>query len=509
MVRKYGEQSLDRGAVLRLAWAGDRENREELFLSALNAGIVELWKTDSGDRLGQLDCKTPAIGMTTLTSNEEPSVIPLSPCCVISSFSPQSREYLFAHRDGAVYSAAREHFINIPAHKRRRTDDVSEPSQLITPTMDLQGDRGWNCARFATTASGCLMAAGGDDVLTSLYDVVTGKAIWKEKSLPNDSLSLQVPTFVNDIAICPLLASSSGTLMASAMKHHAVRIFDTRAQRRAVAAVDISERACTTAKWSPCGRYLLVGDTLGCLYQVDVRVLHPATAAITDGDEEAADLKPNIASPFATVSSSAKNTARHQNLREKEDLRIARQKAAAAEANPRAHRQGLYARDASATKKRGHVVAHHKGCKGAIRDLSWASDDRIAAASLDRWMRIYSITSKKCLTKVPFDFDFPSLVCSFPPLNTFQIYLKQRLTSVLCSKRVEAESSASDDEDGTWTELNKLKEQGDQDDGADDQQDDDDDVVDAEDEIGDLEGFEGSSDDDDEVEDDGSDDSEE
>lgn len=114
-------------------------------------------------------------------------------------------------------------------------------------------------AAGAACVGGGRWAAGGDGLDVSVYDVSTGAVLFAAKPPPKDWLGMYVKVRVASLVW--LGASAPELLLAGGEKE--VRLFDLRAQRRAVRTWAVGEGVVNALAVAPSGAALAAGDTHG------------------------------------------------------------------------------------------------------------------------------------------------------------------------------------------------------------------------------------------------------
>jgi len=247
----------------------------------------------------------------------------------------------------------------------------SSPSRPASYTSYPDGGCSWSIGSNVSVlkvepVSQSLFACGGKEHMLELWDLDSSRSLWKEKNVAHDMLNLRQQVWITDLAFVP---NTQGRELVTGTAWHQLRSYDSRAQRKALYSVELSDHAITCVDVSPDGRYVVLGDGGGRLQQRDRRM-------------------------------------------------------------------------------NGRMVHVYHGIGGSVRGIQMhQSEPMIAAAGLDRFMRVYDVNTRKQLNKV---------------------YLKQKLNAVLFSTQTkeqakadeEPERAADDEEedgDEVWNELNKRK----------------------------------------------------
>ncbi|XP_022818970.1 WD repeat-containing protein 74 [Spodoptera litura] len=130
-----------------------------------------------------------------------------------------------------------------------------------------------------------VFATGGEENDLKIWRIGETSPTFVAKNLPHDWLQLRRPVWVTDLVFLP---QEGGRLVAVCSRHGYVRLYDSRAQRRPVIAVDFEKMAATCITNSFDERQVLVGFGRGQLHQVDLRKGKPdkgykgCVGAVTD-----------------------------------------------------------------------------------------------------------------------------------------------------------------------------------------------------------------------------------
>ena len=132
----------------------------------------------------------------------------------------------------------------------------------------------WKAGQHALVAraadAGALLALGGKGQGNDLkiYDVETQKMAYKAKPPPENWLGYRAPPWVSAIAYLP---DESNEKLLVGTGEHRLRLYDVRADKRAVMDLDVGETTITALACSHDGAYAYVGNARGQLNSVDLR----------------------------------------------------------------------------------------------------------------------------------------------------------------------------------------------------------------------------------------------
>jgi len=162
----------------------------------------------------------------------------------------QQRSLLAAHENGKLS-------ICYPGGSKKKKVEVWEASKDPIEASALGAQMGSDEA---------VVAIGGRERELQVWDVITKKALWLAKNLPDSHLELRQPVWVAAIHFFP----ESVRKLATATGHREVRIYDIKAQRRPVHNWKVGDRKFT----SVCvydENLIIAGDTVGQATIFDIR----------------------------------------------------------------------------------------------------------------------------------------------------------------------------------------------------------------------------------------------
>ncbi|EDV24068.1 uncharacterized protein TRIADDRAFT_57177 [Trichoplax adhaerens] len=119
-----------------------------------------------------------------------------------------------------------------------------------------------------------LVATGGKQNNLKLWDLSKPKEpVFKAKNMPNDSLGLQVPVWITNIAILPCNHQQPEIITVS--KYHKIQVYDPRAQRRPVSVTELGNSPLLSLALEPEQRRVIVGDNKGTMTLFDLKSKRP------------------------------------------------------------------------------------------------------------------------------------------------------------------------------------------------------------------------------------------
>uniref|UniRef100_A0A1I7V2N9 WD_REPEATS_REGION domain-containing protein n=1 Tax=Caenorhabditis tropicalis TaxID=1561998 RepID=A0A1I7V2N9_9PELO len=133
----------------------------------------------------------------------------------------------------------------------------------------------WKCGPGAAVMRGSNekpeIVTGGMKNLLKTWNLETGQQIWSSRNVPPDMLGLEIPIMVTDARFIP----GQHTIL-EANKHHEMRLYDPRAQRRPVKRIPFMENPimCTSLTYRT--NQILAANSIGEMGLFDLRSkIHP------------------------------------------------------------------------------------------------------------------------------------------------------------------------------------------------------------------------------------------
>jgi len=224
--------------ITSLSW---KRTDEELLLSRKD-GSVEVWNATSKDIVSKFQASSPSLV-------------------------------------GAAYSNSSKAFVSC---SNRGVVDVWRPD-AAAPTEN--GDAGHSSFTVPVPNSSELMqmrlsqsksnifACGGKESPLKLYDINTQQRVFQAKNVPFTYLKLRVPIFIRDLRF---VRSSAAAIAGNTFEiitvtsHKHVRLYDTRARRRAVRSVEFGEHALRSVCVTPDQNSVIVADTVGRMTRLNM-----------------------------------------------------------------------------------------------------------------------------------------------------------------------------------------------------------------------------------------------
>jgi hypothetical protein len=123
-------------------------------------------------------------------------------------------------------------------------------------------------ARVSPRASTLAVGGKGQGNDLKLYDITTQKITYKAKPPPQNWLGYRAPPYVSSIEFVP---GSEYKSVLVGTGEHVVRLYDTRADKRAVMDLSVGETTVTAMSLSNDGLYSFIGNAKGQLNSVDLR----------------------------------------------------------------------------------------------------------------------------------------------------------------------------------------------------------------------------------------------
>ncbi|CAD6193138.1 unnamed protein product, partial [Caenorhabditis auriculariae] len=110
------------------------------------------------------------------------------------------------------------------------------------------------------------VVTGGIANLVKTWDIETNKQTWAAKNVPPDFLQLEVPIMCTDVRFIP----GQNTIL-EATRHHEMRLYDPRAQRRPIAKIRFLENPITTTSLCYKPNHVLAANSIGEMGLFDLR----------------------------------------------------------------------------------------------------------------------------------------------------------------------------------------------------------------------------------------------
>lgn len=122
-----------------------------------------------------------------------------------------------------------------------------------------------------SAVAGETLVFGGKENDLEVWDLTTRAQTWKAKNVKLDNLSLRVPVWPTAIDFFHEKDSGQLHMLVMGSGHKHVRLYDTRAQRRPVGSMEVEDFRVTSIASLHDDRTVLVGNTAGDCFAVDVR----------------------------------------------------------------------------------------------------------------------------------------------------------------------------------------------------------------------------------------------
>jgi WD40 repeat protein len=123
------------------------------------------------------------------------------------------------------------------------------------------------CAMDVDTTDYSRFACGGKELLLRVWDLETKKIEFQARNVKHDYLNLRSPVWIRDIDVFPQTSHK----IAVGTAHHQVRLFDTKAGRRAQINKEVSEHAVISVVVHPDENHVTFGDAVGAMRTLDLR----------------------------------------------------------------------------------------------------------------------------------------------------------------------------------------------------------------------------------------------
>ena len=121
---------------------------------------------------------------------------------------------------------------------------------------------------------GSKIAVGGNEHLFQLWDLETGQQTFASRNVKHDKLDMRVPVWVTGLDFVADQGIHDANTVVTATGHGHIRLYDARAQRRAVKTMSVpdSPHMMTVASVNPrsASRWAIVSDTMGNVGRVDL-----------------------------------------------------------------------------------------------------------------------------------------------------------------------------------------------------------------------------------------------
>jgi ribosome biogenesis protein NSA1 len=114
---------------------------------------------------------------------------------------------------------------------------------------------------------------GGKENDVTIFDTETQQIVWKSKNVPRDNLNLRVPIWITalDSLKNDEQSVSNGVNLISGTAYKQLRIYDSRSSPRPIKSFDVCDYPVTNVKSFGNRDYALVTDSVGSIYQYDLR----------------------------------------------------------------------------------------------------------------------------------------------------------------------------------------------------------------------------------------------
>jgi len=133
---------------------------------------------------------------------------------------------------------------------------------------------GEKVAAMKLAHGGDRIAVGGNEHLLELWDIEKGSSVFKARNVKHDKLDMRVPVWITDLDFVADQGQHTGNVIACVSGYGHIRIYDARAQRRAVRTMTVKDapHMMSVASVNPRSvhQWAVVSDTMGNVGRVDL-----------------------------------------------------------------------------------------------------------------------------------------------------------------------------------------------------------------------------------------------